>query len=293
MKTVLSAAALALSLFASTTASAQGAPDVVRLKSGAIYKGTISELVPGDHVEIVVLAGEKKRFAFSEVEYAGADKAAAAPASAPEGGATLAFRGTPDLTLHVVTGSSYGVVTGYRISGISEEHSFKSLCTAPCTAQLAPGTYELALSSGDGKPIIARRVVVPSGPSQLNGEYSSRAGLRTAGIVVLIAGLGTGLTLMFLPLLNPSEDCSKGTCTKKFDFAPLFIGTGIVVASSIVGTILATRPDRARVELVPGVTGLSAPPALALATVGHAERGTWATAKDVLPTPGLSLRVTF
>ena len=67
------------------TAPAQPAPatpstplDVVVLQDGSMFRGTISELVANDHVVIILVSGESKRFASSAVRYAG--PASGAPA---------------------------------------------------------------------------------------------------------------------------------------------------------------------------------------------------------------------
>src|SRR5688572_3148075 len=215
--------------FSATSASGQQAPDVVRLKGGAMYRGTIRELVPGQHVEILLVGGGTKRFEHSQIEYAGPDQGATGGAPATGAGVSLAFRGDSDLTLHEVTGSSYGIVSGYRMSAVSESHSFRTLCTAPCTVALSPGTYQLAVSEGDGKPIIANRAVLPAGTYTARGDYTSRAGIRTAGYIVLVAGVATGVGLMLYSLLTPEKDCSSGICVNKIDTTPLWIGLGITV----------------------------------------------------------------
>lgn len=51
--------------------SAPSAPDIVRLKTGGLIRGTISELVPGDYVMVVTVAGHTRTLAMADVEYAG------------------------------------------------------------------------------------------------------------------------------------------------------------------------------------------------------------------------------
>jgi hypothetical protein len=55
-----------------TAASAPGAlADVVKLKDGSLFRGTITALVAGDHVDLLLLSGETRQFTMSEVAYAG------------------------------------------------------------------------------------------------------------------------------------------------------------------------------------------------------------------------------
>src|SRR6188768_1348287 len=76
------------------------APDVVRLKNGGILRGTISELVPGDYVSIVLITGEPRRVLYADVQFAGpANEAAGAPvARTPEAGMTSDAGAAPAVT---------------------------------------------------------------------------------------------------------------------------------------------------------------------------------------------------
>jgi hypothetical protein len=73
------------------------APDVVRLKNGGLLRGTISELVPGDFVSIVLITGESRKVPYADVQYAGsssdpANASAVAPSPAAAGPAATGAR---------------------------------------------------------------------------------------------------------------------------------------------------------------------------------------------------------
>jgi hypothetical protein len=81
------AAALACSIGAPTPASAQeqstgnaDLPDVVKLKDGSLYRGTIVELVAGDHVDLRLPSGETKHWPMATSLMRGAPTASRAPA---------------------------------------------------------------------------------------------------------------------------------------------------------------------------------------------------------------------
>lgn len=63
------------------TAAPAPANDLVRLVNGDVYRGTIAESVRDSHVIIVTAAGDKRRFEWAEVAFAGA--AGQAPPSRP------------------------------------------------------------------------------------------------------------------------------------------------------------------------------------------------------------------
>jgi hypothetical protein len=71
----------------------------VRLKNGAMYRGKISEIVPGDHVKISLPTGETLTFPMSQVDYAGLAKlmpsAMSQPGPAPSQPRQQPSAGTP------------------------------------------------------------------------------------------------------------------------------------------------------------------------------------------------------
>jgi hypothetical protein len=58
------------------------------------------------------------------------------------------------------------------------------LCDGPCEIALAPRSYELALSAGDGEPVFAGPLGL-SGLTRIHLEYESRAGARETGETIL------------------------------------------------------------------------------------------------------------
>jgi hypothetical protein len=153
-----------------------------------------------------------------------------------------------------------------------------------------PGTYEFALSEDDGRPVIAQRVVVPAGHNSMRGDYTSRAGVRTAGFIVSIVGVTAGLVMIFYPILSASEKCVNGRCDTNIDYTMIWVGLGVAVVSGIVGSILASRPDVANIELIPGVVGWSSPPNLASL---QRREGAWLASDSAAAQQGLSLRIRF
>jgi hypothetical protein len=307
----LAAATAAAPAFAEPAA----ASDVVLLKNGGLLRGTISEYVPGSHVVLVTVAGETKRLGAAEVTYAG--PAAGAPGAARGGGragpmplvtvnaaeAPLRLRSDQgDVTFYVRTGESTGsaVTTGFgfgfgsRGSAVMPSTAFTSvhgrsygrICVAPCEATVPAGSYMLALSKGGGSPIEAEEMVRVNGPSTLQGAYTSYAALRTAGIVVTVASLATGLYLAFTSFDRDAGcDEGDGSCGD-VDTGRLLVGAGVVAGGSIVGGILAAKSDEVSIQVLPASAG--ALPWRAAA--GGREPGR-APAAGALP--GVSVAMTF
>lgn len=256
--------------------------DVVLLASGGIVRGTISELLPGDRVVIVSLTGSTQTFRWAEVRYAGAaagapaaSNAAAAPAPSPpadsspqavtdsrdKGGrvrplvtvhapeARLELRAdTPDVTFHVSTGAAVSD-TWNRVSAIG----YDRICTAPCEASIAAGTYSLALSLEGDSPVPWRApVALPAGASTLEGRYRSNGGIRAVGWTLMVAGPAAGLAAI---LLIKKEDCVGSYCTSQFSPAGLLIGILLTGGGIMGGRLLTMVDDSAEIRVVPGAGG--------------------------------------
>ncbi len=305
LRHLLATSALALaSLAVAPLAYAETPPDLVVMKSGGMLRGTISEMDPQGNVVIELSSGEKRSIAMSEVQYAGPAAAAAAPAApaapapaasapyspppaGPQGPHQGSYGGTqPLVTVHGVearlqlrgdgvtfhrnagSGTGTGYANGRAVAVQTTVYS--SMCTAPCEVSMPRGKYTLALSS-DGVPVEAEPVSI-DGDGTLQGKYSSKAGLRVAGWVVVVGGMAGGFAIAFT---GGDED---------LDTTRLLLGTGVAVTAVLVGLILANTPDDAEIRFIPG-----APISLTQPGDLRADSGTGFRGLE----PGLSLAMNF
>jgi hypothetical protein len=249
-------------------------PDVVRLKDGSLFRGTIIELVAGDHVDLVVASGETRRFPIATVEYAGSAQAAAAPAPAAvapppaqhvESGDKVELKveaNEPEVEVQVKTGQANLVgmawVGGSRggvgaFSGTASAYS--TLCIAPCRTSLPVGSHRLGLSMGNNSSVVeVLSPVTITGPGTLRAEYESRRGIRIAGLVIAVTADVIGLGMAYGAFASRPQQCdSYGFCMKGEASSGLIYG-GLAVAAigTIVGFVLALQGDKAAVTFVPG-----------------------------------------
>jgi hypothetical protein len=261
------------------TAWAQGGapPDLVRLKNGGMVRGTIVELVPGKEVTLVDVAGQTRKLPMSDVSYAGpaAGEPTAAPAvpaptptaapapplmEAPPTGVRL-LATEPNLTFHVLSGSSQGVGMGMAgsrpvVVGFEANH-YDRLCTAPCTAALAPGSYTLALSQPDGALVAAPALTI-NGHEQLTGTYTSHTGARVGVFLASIAVMGLGALVGFSGKKNVCSSRNFGVddpwtgqpivvtdCENQYPYAGL--GVGIFTAGMLGILVPLFIPDTATI----------------------------------------------
>lgn len=263
------AIALVTTLAAFGNAQAQSPPDVVRLKSGGLLRGTISELVPGDRVTIVLITGEVRTISFGDIEYAGPDRAAVEPgssarAAAPQPSGTSLRLTAPndDLTYYlpsgrsvgnaIVTGSAVGVGFGGGVTGGVESTrvegvSYDRLCIAPCTISVESGNYRFAIGEKEEAPVLVEDSILIDRPATLAASYRSYEGLRIAGRIVSGAALITGLALAIHWVANNSGRPANSD----LDPTQPLIGAGIALGGGIVGYIMSSKGDEARIDLLP------------------------------------------
>jgi hypothetical protein len=138
--------------------------------------------------------------------------------------------------------------------------AYSPLCTGPCTLRMTPGVYSLALSKGVGPPVLPVEPVVIGGPAALRAQYIDRSGARVAGAVIALVG-GIGGTIMVIASVGREDVCNPFGCYRRDTVdGPLMAGgIGIVVASAVVGSILITQHDAARIAVTPLASPLVGP----------------------------------
>jgi hypothetical protein len=291
-------------------AAAPGAlADVVKLKDGSLFRGTITELVAGDHIDLLLPSGQTRQFAMSEVAYAGPAPSAAPAAPAPVTSATPvepAYTVTGrKVAVHVeadepgtqllvkagqgeVSGVGYAFGAGGFVYG-GRVTDYAALCSAPCDLGMLAGTHQFALSRGSGGVLAVDPPVEIEQASTLKARIESRRGIRVAGLLILTVGVVGGLVLVGTSTsdqrtCDPSFGCST---TREVDSTRLGIGLTAVIVSTIAGIVMLVTHDKASIEVVP-----SAAARLPLSP-GHTGDRAFATPESPDTVPGMTLRVRF
>ena len=294
-----------------TVAAAPGAlADVVKLKDGSLFRGTITALVAGDHVDLLLPSGETRQFAMSDVTYAGPAASAAPAAPAPvtssppvEPAYTVTGRKVavhveadePGMQLLVKAGQ--GVVSGggYSFGGGGFVYGgrvtdYAVLCSAPCESRMPAGTHQLALSRASGGVLAVDPPVEIERASTLKPHIESRKGIRAAGLLILIASVTGGLVLIGTSTHDRTScDPSFGGCssTPQVDSTRFGAGLAVLTFGTIVGIVMMVTHDKASIEVVP-----SAASRLSLSPGQTGDRA-FATRASPDSVPGMTLRVRF
>lgn len=286
-----SAAACGLTFFAreaaaqpTTTAPAPGVSDEVHLKDGSVFRGTITERVPRDHVDLLMPNGQTRRFPMSQVTYAGPAEGAGAGSGAGAGVDVHVTSDQRDVQLLLRVGQSEATGWTFRGAIALEGRSYAIVCTAPCDTQLPAGLQRLALSQHGGSSAEADDPIDLRPSSTLYVHYDSHAAIRVVGYVIAAASAITGIVLIATSIDFSCSQAqqSAGQCSP-VTTSQLIAGLAVMIGGGIVGGILAGIGDGATIQLVP--TTSSGP----LRLPGASE--SFATAP--VEAPGLGLRVRF
>lgn len=237
-----SACAALSALLAAAPALAEDGPasDSVYLRGGGLFRGRVNELVPKDHVTVVVQSGESKRIAWADVDHVivgpvslppGTSSVATAPSAAPP---PPPAEGVPGARVHVT--SPTPVFLYRRAPGST---AWERVCTSPCDEELpASGTYrvtgngvaakELSLNANPGES-----VVLEVDPSSTIGTVVGVA-LSVAGFVAVGAAGNIDQAERCRQVPSGSSSCSDGPTSTTANIV------GIAGTLALVGGIVLT-----------------------------------------------------
>lgn len=191
---------------ATTTPSASTTVDAVHLRNGGMYRGRVTEIVPGDHVTVIVApGGETKRIPWPEVDRVIVASTpvppaptAANPIPAASPPTPMAPMVGPRARVHIT--SPKQVILYRRAAGST---AFQQVCTSPCDLELPIGdTYKLAgnglsqnkelrLAAGPGG-FVDIVVDPPSTGGMILGGFIGGGGATAAYVGFLMAIIGHG-----------------------------------------------------------------------------------------------------
>jgi hypothetical protein len=144
---------------------------------------------------------------------------------------------------------------------------YARVCTVPCDATLAAGTYRLALSQEGRSPLEPAEPVTIQGPSTVTGAYTSHRGLRIAGWSLMSVGVVVGSILAVAAATRapncvyPNGTQASAICGERPDPGPYWGAAAAFGAAAVVGLVLALQHDSASITVTPMNAGfLVAPP---------------------------------
>jgi hypothetical protein len=138
-----------------------------------------------------------------------------------------------------------------QLEGTASEYEL--VCTAPCIADLSPGTYQFALSAGTKPPVLALDGSYRlQGNETLIGHLDSQSTLRTAGIVLIVAGLASLIVTSVVAIHAASRDPHAQLVDPK-PFPAGLVTAGLVGGGvlGLAGIWITAQPDIPELEVRP------------------------------------------
>ena len=194
---------------AQTTATASGTVDTVHLRNGGMFRGHVTEIIPGDHVTIVVEGkAESRRIPWPEVDRVIVASTAVPPP--PSSSTTAPAAATPPTPAPMVGPKARVRITSpkqvilYRRPAGS--NAFVQQCTSPCNEDLPIGDTYRVTGNGvaqskdfrlDAPPGGAVDIVVdpPSTGGMILGGFMAGGGASAAYVGLLMTLVGAAAAL--------------------------------------------------------------------------------------------------
>lgn len=192
----------------SGAATAPAGADEVLLRNGGMLRGDVVELIPDDHVTVLV-AGERRVIPWAEVETVNRGKYGASPSPAPAPSPVVAPAATPpadapamgkprvhlevrrnrSIEMQRIVGGLYASGYGVSMSGVSWE----TVCASPCD-QVVDASSGVPFVLGNSPITFSKKFKLNdrSGDVHIDVKPGS-AGLMVGG--VLAAGFGGGFAV--------------------------------------------------------------------------------------------------
>ncbi len=220
----------------------------VTLKNGDVARGTVVELVQGDHVTLQLATGQTKVFPWADVGAIAETQESPPPAvvAPPPPPAVVAPPPppVPGARVHLVANDEdarLGKDTGLRDTvcrtvsdgrntsvQCAEVVLYKTICAPPCDAFVPAGTYHVI---GEGLRETGEIDVPESGAIRIDAHMRSN-GRRTGGLVLLFGGIGftlVGATFLVMTSLFTEPSTSSSGASSRLDLASTFAVTGGVM----------------------------------------------------------------
>ena len=190
------------------TPSASAVVDSVHLRNGGLYRGRVTEIVPGDHVTVVIDQGETKRVPWAEVDRvivastavpAPPSPGAAAPATPPLAAPMVG----PRARVHIT--SKKNVILYRRPAGST---AWVQACTSPCNQEMPIGDMYRVTGNGVAASKEFRLEASPGSTVDIAVDPQSTGGMVLGGF---LAGGGAlvGYVGMLVALVGAAEANDK------------------------------------------------------------------------------------
>ncbi|MDB4984917.1 MAG: hypothetical protein JWN04_95 [Myxococcaceae bacterium] len=247
----------------SSDAQARTPLDTVRLRSGALFRGTLLEWEPSSHAVLQLHDGSIRRFEIAEIADVTSQTEAAPFAPRTERPVALERAATamtppallPENHVRLTVMTSYEDALFVRGPG---EESARRVCAGSCVASIPKGQYVLGLARADGEPLMAKTTTQIDRDMHVQGAIYSARAARIIGGSILGVGIPLGAFLLGSALRDRNGSACDGSnaseCEKDVKAATmprLATGAFVGLLSLVIGTFLLTRKHTVEFETYP------------------------------------------
>lgn len=213
---------------AKAPAADASAPDSVTLRNQTWYRGRVTEIVPSDHVTIVLPTGEAKRVAWNDIEkvVVSSHGPPAAPVVAPAGEPPMTG---PMVRVHVTSPRTANLYRRPRGSA-----SWYLACASPCDRQLPlEDDYRVAVTGGSGVKEL-RLHGAPGSTVNIDVSPPSVLGMVAGGGLAGVGATGmyVGSVLTLVGAASAGQSCTspynRTQCQRDADAGPAIRNAGLV-----------------------------------------------------------------
>jgi hypothetical protein len=182
--------------------------DTVKLRAGATYRGRVTEIIPGDHVTIVVGPNDVKHLPWADVETVVVAPGGEAPPAGTQGASASLPAAAPPMVgpkarVHITTSRS--VILYRKYAG-----SWTKACDSPCDQELPIGDGYRVVGNGVPQSKEFHLEVGPAGFVDIVVDPPNSGGMVFGGI---LAGTGAfaawvGSLMALVGAVNAGRDCT-------------------------------------------------------------------------------------
>ena len=210
--------------------------DTVHLRTGGMFRGRVTEIVPGDHVTVLLTTGESRRIVWRDVERVIVASTAIPPATGtPTAPATAPMTG-PRARVHMKT--PHPAYLYRRAAGTTD---FVTACSSPCDEEMPIGdTYRIGGSGFATTPDFSL-AAAPGGSVELTVDGPNWAGIVGGGLLTVGGGftayIGTILTLSGSACsFDRYSSSSDNSCdsVRNVGIGALAVGAGMIVLGLVI-----------------------------------------------------------
>jgi len=227
--------------------------DAVHLRNGGLYRGRVTEIVPNDHVTIIVERGEPTRIAWGEIAKVVVATASApitpTPATAPIGAYTIPSS-TPPLPapmngpkVRVRIDSPTSVVLYRRPAG---SNAWTLACTSPCNEMLPLGDAYRVSGNDIWQSSEFSLQGAPGSTVEVHVDGQSTGGMFLGGTLTAVGGLvaygGFLAVLVSLDNRTHADDDEKAASWAAFGIGMVATVAGILIFLASAKTDITQNP---------------------------------------------------